>query len=225
MRRPPPCRVVAATSSASGRPVGGQPARMPGRQCPVLASLVELVRRGADADAGDDHVLPGPGVASAGMRADGQVAEDADGHPGPPGRSLRGIGLLRGQPLEPDVEVHLPGKLPPQRGHLRRARVGEPGGPGPPVRAVHLRDRAPGRPVPDGLPVAFPEGVELRPAGGAQPRRVDDLQRRPLGRPDRVPVDQGRGRFAARSGAPSASTRARSPGLSPAYSGMSSMRR
>src|SRR5579875_3336382 len=59
--------------------LGREPAGMPRRQRPVLAALVELVRRGADADAGDDHVLAGPGVGAAGVRAHGEVADHADG--------------------------------------------------------------------------------------------------------------------------------------------------
>ena len=164
---------------------------MPRGQRPVLAALVELVRRGAHADAGDERVRPGPGVGAAGMCADGQVADDADAHAGLPGRALRRGGLLRRQPLQPGVEVHPVGPRPPQRRHRRGARIGERGRPGPPVRAVHLRDRAPGRPVADRLPIAGPERVELRLALRAEPCPADDLQRRALGRPDRVPVDQG----------------------------------
>jgi len=66
----------------------GQPPRMPGRLVPVLAALIELVRRGSHADPGDHHVLPGPGVGTARMAADREVPDDADGHPGGPRRVL-----------------------------------------------------------------------------------------------------------------------------------------
>ncbi len=53
----------------SARP-GGEVTRMPRGQRPVLTPLVELVRRGADANARDDHVLMGPGVGTTRMSAD-----------------------------------------------------------------------------------------------------------------------------------------------------------
>jgi hypothetical protein len=67
------------------------------RGAPVLALGVEGVRRGADADALGQHVLPGPGVGAAAGDADRQVLDD--------GHALGRRGELQVQrPLQPGVE-------------------------------------------------------------------------------------------------------------------------
>ena len=107
----------------------GEAPRMPRRQRPVLSALVEPVRRSAHADARHDHVLPGPGVGTAGMRADREVGDDADIHTGlPRGLLCRGR-LLRYQPLQPGMEADPVRPRPPELCHRRRTGIGERRGP------------------------------------------------------------------------------------------------
>ena len=167
-----------------------QPPRIPRRLPPVLAELVEPVRRRPHADPVNDLVPVGPRVRAAGVRADGQVMDEADGHSGRPRGLLRRCQLLVGEPLQPGVEA---------RGRAQRAALtaffAETDipcliGPAAPVRPVQLGQRAPGGPVlqVDALPLT--EAPVSGPPAIAQRDLVDDLQGGPLGGPDRVPVDQ-----------------------------------
>ncbi len=88
------------------RPVAGrrQPLRVPGRLAPVLAELVEAVRRRAHGDAGDQQPRMRPGVGAAGVHAHGEVMDDAVRHPGGRRRPLRAGQLLIAMPLQPGME-------------------------------------------------------------------------------------------------------------------------
>ena len=195
MVHPQPARVARARRDQLGeRPAwaASQPG-CHGGQRPVLAALIELVRRRAHAHPRHDHVLPGPGVGAAGMRADREVGDHADAHALSPGRLLRRAELLRRQPLQPLVERDPVGQLPPELGDRGRAGVGQSRGPGPPVRPVHLGDGAPRGPVSDSPAVAGEERVQVSPAARGQRHRADQLGRGTFGGPDRVPVNQRRG--------------------------------
>ena len=144
-------------------PLGGEPLRMPGRLVPVLAALVELVRRGAHADPGDHHVLPGPGVGTARMGADGEIPDDADAHPGGPRRVLGGGQLAVRQPLQPGVKQGLAGQPGPLGRDLGRAHGAQRFRPGPPVRPVDLGQGAPEAPVVQRLALAGPGRRRTRP--------------------------------------------------------------
>ncbi len=171
-------------------PPGGQPLRMPGRLAPVLATLVELIRRGPHADPGDHHVLTGPGVRTTRMAADREVLDDADAHPGGPGRLLGGGQLAVGEPLQPGVEQGLARQPGPFGRHLGRADRAQRFRPGAPVRPVNLGQRAPQAPVLQWLARMTPVSIELGPALGGHRLPVDDLQGGPLGPPHVVTVEQ-----------------------------------
>ncbi len=47
---------------------------------PVLAALIEPVRRGAHAHAGHQQVLAGPGIGTARMDPDGEIGDHPDRH-------------------------------------------------------------------------------------------------------------------------------------------------
>ena len=125
------------------------------------------------------------------MRADGQVVNDAVGHPGRLRDVLRGRELLLGLPLKPSVELSALAQLRIRRHHVgRAARIGELFGPGARVGSVCLGERAPGRPA---LQVAAAFGPEFFVGALARLRQrdlADELQGCALAAPDRVPVDQ-----------------------------------
>ena len=192
-RRPPALRVHAAISSASGRPAWA--ASRPG----CHGGSVQFWPRWLNSSGGAPTLMPGTMTS---WRA------QASAPPGcaPTARSVitpmlmparlaaccaRGQ-LLRRQPLQPLVERDPAGQLTPELGHLGRARVGQRRGPGPPVRAVHLGDGAPRRPVADGPAVTGQERVQFGPAARGQRHRADQPGRGELGGPDRVPVDERR---------------------------------
>ena len=93
----------------------GEGVRAPRRLAPVLPHLVVHVRRGADADAGSEHVLQRPGVRALGVDPDGEVVHDADRHAGRASRALRHGHLLVDEPLHPHVEVDEGGVLLAER--------------------------------------------------------------------------------------------------------------
>ena len=108
-------------------PVGGiagfgEPARVPGRLGPVLALLVEHVRRRADADAPGQDAGEGPGVGAAGFYPDGEVMDDADPHARLAGRALGRLELLVAEPLQPAVEFDPGRQLGPLLGAVGRRR-------------------------------------------------------------------------------------------------------
>ena len=123
MRTPPACRSTARISARNGSVLLlFQPVRPPRRLRPVLAELIELVRRRARGHAQRQHVLQGPGVGAVRMHADGQVVHDADRHSGPDRLRLRRGELLVELPLQPAVEVDGVGMLFGETAHHRHRR-------------------------------------------------------------------------------------------------------
>ncbi len=156
IRTPPACRSSDRSMSPQRRvTAGGEPLRVPGRHSPVLALLVEQVRRRADPGAASAraswsiHASAPPGSAP-----DGEVVDDADVHAGAPGRLLRPRELVVAHGLQPDVEPHPVGEVAPRARHRRRVRAGQLRRPPPPVAAVHLAQRAPRGERPDVLRLA-----------------------------------------------------------------------
>ena len=176
--------------------LAGQPLRVPGRLVPVLAALVELVRRRTHAHPRDQHVLPGPGVRATWVAADREIPDDPGAHARRTGRLLGGGQLGVGQPLQPGVKPGLAGQPGPRRSHLGRLGDAQPRRPGPPVRSVLLGQRAPQRPVGQRLPGTGLVRIELALPGGGQRLPVNDLQGGPLGPPHLVPVEQFAGSVA-----------------------------
>ena len=171
MRTPPACRSIALTMARNGSvalldELVGPPRRLR----PVLAQLVELVRRCARGDAERQHVLHRPGVGAVRVHPDGEVVHDAQRHAGADGRRLRRRQLVVELPLQPAVEID------GCRRAWRRTRrpPGRAGccsvfGPAMPVAAVPLGQRTPGREVVEAAALALAE------------RRVGQLAtRRPL---------------------------------------------
>ena len=89
----------------------GQPVGPPRRQAPVLALLVETVRRCADAEAGRQLALQRPRIGAAGIDPDGKVVHDADAHAAFRRRLLRRVQLLGAAVLQPAVKRHPRGEL------------------------------------------------------------------------------------------------------------------
>ena len=168
----------------------GQPLRVPGLGAPVLAQLVELVRRRAHGNPGHVQLPLGPDIGPGRAGPDGQVLDDADAHAGFERRGLGRGQLPAGQPLQPGVEVRLPAHPAELGRHHVRAGAGQYRGPFPPVRAACLGQHAPGGPVTQLVPGLLAVPVVVRLPRGAQRYLVQDLERGPLGRPHRVPVDQ-----------------------------------
>ena len=163
---------------------------MPGRLRPVLAPLVELVGRGADADLRHQDVRVGPGVRATRVRAHREVGDHPDPHAGRPSRRLGCRALLVGDPLQPGVEPR-PGAQPVPLGHDScRTYAAQRPWPPTPVGSVDLRQRAPGRPVIQRLALVDAEPLERGAAVRGQRLGVDDLQGGALRPPDRVPVDE-----------------------------------
>ena len=164
-----------------------QPPRDQRRGAPVLALGVEGVRRGADADALGEHVLPGPGVRAAAGDADRQVLDD--------GHVAGGGGELQVQrPLQPGVEGDDGAVLLDVAGELRALGTAQLLGPGVPVAAVLLGDRGPGRPV-------LQRSAPAPPASGRTPRRRRG-RRRSASAPRACGPRSRRGRSAVRPTAP-----------------------
>jgi len=160
----------------------------PRRLRPVLALLVEPVRRRADRHALGKHVRHGPDVGSVRVHAHREVVHDADPHTGSPRRSLGALELLVHDPLQPAVEVHALGEFGAQPGHERGGAV--LGLLGPFLTRVVLGEGAPQREVLEPLALVGSEPVERAPAGPAARRREDHLEGGLLGLPDGVAVDR-----------------------------------
>ncbi len=124
------------------------------------------------------------------MHPDGQVVDDADAHPGVLGGALGFGELAGGQPGEAAVEVDPVQQVAPGAGGARGAGVAEGFGPGVPVGAVHLGERAPQGVVLQRLPLLGQEVAVGGAAAGGERHPDDQLQRLALQLPDGVPVDQ-----------------------------------
>ena len=117
----------------------GQPVRPPRRQPPVLALLVETVRRGADAEAGRQLALQRPRVRSARIDPDGQVVHDADAHAARRRRPLRCRAAARRS------SAAASGETPTRVGELGPRRVRPRGRAGPEAPRASVRQSAPCR--------------------------------------------------------------------------------
>ncbi|CKU41133.1 Uncharacterised protein [Mycobacterium tuberculosis] len=82
-----------------------EPVRPPRWLRPVLAELVELIRRRTCGHTLGQHVLQSPGVGPVGVHANGEVCHDAQRHAGPERLRLRTGELLVQLPLQPAVEI------------------------------------------------------------------------------------------------------------------------
>jgi len=81
-----------------------EPLRVPRRLAPVLADLVERVRRCPDRDALGEQLLVRPRVRAARVHPDGEVVDHADRHARGTRRRLHRAELLVEQRLQPGVE-------------------------------------------------------------------------------------------------------------------------
>ena len=194
-RMPPAWRVVAAASSASGLPCWAT--SQPG----CHGGSVQSWPRWLNSSGGAPTLMPGTitswraqASAPPGCAPTARSLMTPMLMPPAESRLLRRVRLPRRQPLHPGVEVNPVGPRPPEPRHLRRTRIGQRGGPrsaspgrGPP----RSRTRPPSRRA---RAVARAEPVEVRAAVRAERHRGDDLERRALGGPHRVPVDQRRRR-------------------------------
>ena len=125
----------------------GEPVRPPGRQAPVLALLVETVRRGTDGEPVRQLALQRPGISSARIDADGQVMHDADRHSCRRRGLLRAGELLRATVLQPTVIGDPVGQLLARRCTAGAPRILQRRGPAPPVGPVPFGQCAPGREI------------------------------------------------------------------------------
>ena len=135
-----------------------QPVRPPRRLRPVLAELIELVRRRARGHAQRQHILQRPRVGAVRMHADGQVVHDAQRHPGPDRLRLRRGELLVELPLQPAVEIDRVRMLFGEAGDAGAVGVLQETRPAVPVAAVLFGQRAPGREVVERAPFPLAEG-------------------------------------------------------------------
>ncbi len=177
------------------RPVPGrrQRPRVVRRQRPVLPALVERVRRRADAEPAGEELLAGPRVRAAGVRADREVGDDADRHARPSRAAACAAATWSATSHWTQAwNSACAARSPRRTSASAAARVAQPGRPGPVVGAVHLGQRAPGRPVLECPPVPGAERVERRLPLVGQRHLPQHFQRLALGRPDGVPVDERR---------------------------------
>ncbi len=135
-----------------------QPVRPPRRLRPVLAELIELVRRRTRGHAQRQHILQRPRVGAVRMHADGQVVHDAQRHPGADRLRLRRSELLVQLPLQPAVEIDSVRILFGEPADTDAVGVLQETRPGMPVVAVLLGQRAPGREVVERAPFPLAEG-------------------------------------------------------------------
>ena len=184
-----------ASRSRYGGEAGlGQPLRVQGRLRPVLADLVERVRRRADRAPTASTSRSAHASAPSGWTPTARSCTTPIGMPGGARGRLRRGQLLLEQPLQPHVEVDQVREL-----CARPATAGPPAsrssvGPGLDLRPVGLRQRAPGREVEQ--PRAF-----LAP-GTAQ-------RRRPFGRQRDGVHELSAARFAVHAASRSSSTSSR----------------
>ena len=165
-----------------------EPIGSPWRLRPVLAELIELVRRRPGGDAERQHILHGPGVGAGGMDPDREVVNDSQRHAGAQRLGLGFGQLIVELPLHPAVEVDELAVLFDEVGDSRGVRIAEGGGPLPPVVAVLLGQRAPGRELLQRLALAFGETGEGQFPARGPGHPVDPLECLALGRPDRVAI-------------------------------------
>ena len=120
MRTPPACRQHSPDQRAKGSILLLiEPVWPPRRLRPVLAELIELVRRRTRGHAQRQHILQGPGVGAIGVHTDGQVFHDAQRHSGPCCLRLRRGELLVELPLQPAMEIDCVGMLFDESGDAR----------------------------------------------------------------------------------------------------------
>ncbi len=167
-----------------------EPVGPPRRLRPVLAQLVELIRRRAGGHAQRQRVLQGPRVGTGGMHADGQVMHDAQRHAGPRGLRLRRGELFIELPLQPAVKIDGGRVLGGEGGNARAVGVPHRFRPLTPVGAVLVGQRAPRGKVVQvpALPGAECGVGQLAP--GRSRHAVDQLECRTFGGPGTVPVDR-----------------------------------
>ena len=164
----------------------------PRRLRPVLAELVELIRRRARGDAQREDVLHRPCIGSVRVDPHGEIVHDAELHARPHGGRLRGGQLVVELPLQPPVKIDGVGVLGGERGDRWACGGTEFLRPAVPVRSVPFCQRTPGR---EGVKAgAFAFAVclvgQLAACGSLNP--VDAFEHIALGGPRRVPVDQVR---------------------------------
>ena len=116
-----------------GESVAAQAARREGGEAPALAFRGQQVGGRADGEADECFLLARPAMAAAGIRADGEVGDDADGHAGLLGGALGFAKALVGAPLGVGVEGDLVRVLAGEVGDGRAARIAKFGRPVAPV--------------------------------------------------------------------------------------------
>ena len=119
----------------------------PRRLRPVLAELVELIRRRSRGDTEREDVLHRPCVGSVRVNPDREIVHDPEFHARSHSRRLRGGQLIVELPPQPPVKVDGLGVLGGKRGDRGACGAGEFLGPVVPVRSVPLRQRTPDREV------------------------------------------------------------------------------
>jgi hypothetical protein len=87
-----------------------------GRQPPILAVRVELVRGGADSHVAREHVLPEPGVGAVRIDPDGEVVDERY-------LAVRRLELDVEEPLHPLMEANAIGVIRAPARHCRIVRV------------------------------------------------------------------------------------------------------
>ncbi|MCY1234587.1 hypothetical protein D9M72_471720 [compost metagenome] len=159
-----------------------QPARREHRHAPVLPERVVQVRRRACVEAGQDLLLPRPGLAAARVGAHRQVGDDADRHARAARRTLRACHAVGGNPLQESVVGDLIGMGLCKGRHggiVGRAQRDRPAAPvrrGVVVQAVGAVGQPPGL---DGFVagVRVQRGAAARAKGGAVIERRARQQR------------------------------------------------
>ena len=185
--------------------------RVPRRLRPVLAALVEPVRRGAHRRVGGHPLGEIAGVGTSRVHADGEVGHDADAHAGI-GRGALGVAeLFVEDPLQPAVEVDE--FLPQLLDVLVRAQRSDQAGELPVVAGggAHLDVAvgAPARVVEDAAALLVQEPLVIGAADLRQGDVVNGVQGTQFRGVDRVAVDlvggtvelaEARGQFAQLGG-------------------------
>lgn len=142
---------------------------------PVLALLIEAVRRCADRRTGGEDLAEGPHVGAVATHSDGEVGDDADTH------SRRQCGVLGpgelfvADPLQPRVELDASGQ--PSALGLDEDRITEFVGPRRTVPPVFLDQRAPGGEITQAGALTTTELPVRCGTRRSQRNRVQQLQR------------------------------------------------